>query len=223
MPKTTACAGCGKTIMLGPGSRPPGVARCRPCQRIETRIRNGGRSRPPRGNTEVRNLVCPQCGESFSTMHPLKDFCSKRCSREASRNYPSCFVCGTDLGDRHSEVCLKCFATSSGVALPSRTDDLESRRSRDTRREYRRRRREWMREESENIDRVEVFEDDSYVCQLCGAPVLALAKFPHPLSPSIDHIVPLSKGGRHVRANVQTAHFRCNSAKQDRETDLKAG
>lgn len=31
--------------------------------------------------------------------------------------------------------------------------------------------------------------------------------------PSIDHIIPLSKGGKHSWENVQLAHFSCNSAK----------
>lgn len=36
---------------------------------------------------------------------------------------------------------------------------------------------------------------------------------PHPLAPTTDHIVPLSKGGKHERRNCQLAHFKCNTAK----------
>jgi len=38
-------------------------------------------------------------------------------------------------------------------------------------------------------------------------------KAPHPLSMSIDHIIPLSRGGTHEPDNVQLAHFICNSIK----------
>jgi 5-methylcytosine-specific restriction endonuclease McrA len=40
---------------------------------------------------------------------------------------------------------------------------------------------------------------------------------PSPWSVSLDHIVPVSKGGTHTRDNVQAAHLRCNQAKGDRE------
>lgn len=36
-----------------------------------------------------------------------------------------------------------------------------------------------------------------------------------PKYPSIDHIIPLSKGGAHTWENVQVAHFECNSNKRD--------
>ena len=34
--------------------------------------------------------------------------------------------------------------------------------------------------------------------------------------PTIDHVVPLSKGGTHSWNNVKLAHFSCNSAKGDK-------
>jgi 5-methylcytosine-specific restriction endonuclease McrA len=36
------------------------------------------------------------------------------------------------------------------------------------------------------------------------------------MSPSIDHIVPMSRGGDHVEENLQTACFRCNTLKSDK-------
>ena len=33
------------------------------------------------------------------------------------------------------------------------------------------------------------------VCGICGKPVDFSYKFPHPLSPCIDHIIPVAKGG----------------------------
>ncbi len=39
---------------------------------------------------------------------------------------------------------------------------------------------------------------------------------PEPLAPTIDHIVPISKSGDDTRANVQLAHFLCNSVKGPR-------
>lgn len=33
------------------------------------------------------------------------------------------------------------------------------------------------------------------VCGICGKPVDFSLKYPHPLSPCIDHIIPIAKGG----------------------------
>lgn len=41
-------------------------------------------------------------------------------------------------------------------------------------------------------------------CRYCG-----------PKYPSIDHIIPISKGGAHTWENVQVAHFECNPNKRD--------
>ena len=51
-------------------------------------------------------------------------------------------------------------------------------------------------------------------CALCGKPVDKSLKFPHPLSATIDHIIPIQKGG-HPSAidNLQLAHLICNQQK----------
>jgi hypothetical protein len=63
---------------------------------------------------------------------------------------------------------------------------------------------------AEKINDTDIYERDKWVCQLCKKKVSKKLKYPNPLSPSIDHIIPLSKGGPHSRANVQLAHLRCN-------------
>jgi 5-methylcytosine-specific restriction endonuclease McrA len=79
-----------------------------------------------------------------------------------------------------------------------------------------RRRAQKANGEYEDIDRDLVFERDGYECKLCMKPLDMTAKFPHPLSPTLDHIQPLNKGGHHLYVNLQAAHFRCNTAKGDR-------
>lgn len=62
----------------------------------------------------------------------------------------------------------------------------------------------------------EIFERDMWVCQICQEQVDPSLSWPDRRSPSLDHIVPLSKGGAHVRSNVQLAHYGCNAGKQAR-------
>lgn len=68
----------------------------------------------------------------------------------------------------------------------------------------------------EPYTRAEIFERDGWVCQLCQEPVDPNLVAPDPGSPSLDHVVPLSLGGHDTPANVQLAHFGCNSAKCNR-------
>lgn len=59
----------------------------------------------------------------------------------------------------------------------------------------------------------EVFERDEWCCGLCDDPIEPERSWPDPMSPSVDHVVPLSKGGHHTLANVQAAHLVCNMRK----------
>lgn len=65
----------------------------------------------------------------------------------------------------------------------------------------------------ELIDRAAVFARDGWKCHLCGELVDRLALFPAPESPSLDHVVPMSRGGGHLWGNVATAHLGCNVRK----------
>lgn len=51
------------------------------------------------------------------------------------------------------------------------------------------------------------------ICPLCGGEMDGRLTWPHPLSKSVDHIMPLALGGTHERHNLQWAHLRCNVSK----------
>jgi 5-methylcytosine-specific restriction endonuclease McrA len=63
------------------------------------------------------------------------------------------------------------------------------------------------------IDLDLIFKRDNWTCQLCGEPLDMQAEFPHPLYPTLDHMIPLSWGGDHTFGNVWSAHFGCNIKK----------
>lgn len=55
------------------------------------------------------------------------------------------------------------------------------------------------------------------ICGICGQPVDFSIKYPHPLSPCIDHIIPVAKGGHPSSLkNLQLAHRTCNRQKSDK-------
>jgi 5-methylcytosine-specific restriction endonuclease McrA len=67
-----------------------------------------------------------------------------------------------------------------------------------------------------NVNRKEIFKRDHWICGICGQPVDSILRHPHPGSATLDHIIPLAKGGTHEPSNTQLAHFMCNSLKSDR-------
>jgi hypothetical protein len=52
-------------------------------------------------------------------------------------------------------------------------------------------------------------------CAICNEPIDTSVKYPSPQSYSIDHIIPLSKGGPERIENLQPTHLACNIAKSD--------
>ena len=55
------------------------------------------------------------------------------------------------------------------------------------------------------------------VCGICGKPINKKLKAPDPMSPVVDHIIPISKGGHpSAMENLQLAHWTCNRQKSDK-------
>ncbi|HET7736456.1 MAG TPA: HNH endonuclease [Nocardioidaceae bacterium] len=68
-------------------------------------------------------------------------------------------------------------------------------------------------QDAEFILSLDLFDRDGWICGLCSEPIPSDLRWPEPLSASVDHIIPLSKGGRHTLDNVQAAHLICNISK----------
>lgn len=72
----------------------------------------------------------------------------------------------------------------------------------------------------EDVDLQVVWERDGGVCQICETAIDPEVEWPHRQSKTLDHVVPLSRGGEHSYANVQLAHHSCNSRKNDSVVSL---
>jgi hypothetical protein len=59
------------------------------------------------------------------------------------------------------------------------------------------------------------------VCSFCDEPIDQDLAWPHPLSASLDHRIPLAAGGQHMQANLQWVHLQGNWRKSYK-TDLTA-
>ena len=146
----------------------------------------------------VPDSPCPECGAMLwrgSKSKPIGETVCNPCRRAR-------FEHGTAKGYRdHKCRCHQCSAWNREAA-----------------RLYRQQRREAGRPLGGNSGpwinpnvRAEVFERDGWTCQLCNGPVDRDADPQSDWFPSLDHIVPQSKGGGHDADNLRTAHRWCNS------------
>ena len=92
---------------------------------------------------------------------------------------------------------------------------------RETRRHYesmkkRRRKNSAWTAESKTISLKKLYERDNGVCWLCGGRCNYSKDSNDPDYPTIDHVIPIAKGGKDTWENIRLAHRRCNSLKSDR-------
>jgi len=65
----------------------------------------------------------------------------------------------------------------------------------------------------ESVNSQKVFERDKWICHICKEKIDKKLKFPSHFSASIDHVIPISKGGAHSYENIRAAHYICNLRK----------
>ena len=140
------------------------------------------------------DVPCPYCG---GPMRPHRKSCpSSSCRREhtAKRQREWQAAYREKHGQRHG----------TARYAEARADHRDARRA-------------WMAgADSEEFDRIEVFERDGWVCGICTLPVDPDLDYPDPMSRSLDHVIPLSHGGPHTRANTRCSHLICNARRGDR-------
>ena len=148
-------------------------------------------------------------------------FCSHACTQESARRYqrkrweeqkygP--------VGKKVTNVCRECgedFSPPYGKRFRTFcSDECGERYSRRVGKAARRARLRRVRVES--VDPRQIWERDGWRCGVCGGKIPRTAKVPHPKAATIDHIIPLARGGNHESLNLQAAHFICNATKNHR-------
>lgn len=159
---------------------------------------------------------CERCGRPIAGAQRVD---RKRCDACAGKATPfmddrECRVCGglfTPFKVSQKSCSNRC-AQRWYKANHRKPDTWDERRKAN----YQRRRARKMEVPADSIRFSDIFERDKWACGICGQLVDSSARWPEPGSPSLDHIVPLSKGGHHIESNVQLAHLECNISKGDR-------
>lgn len=167
------------------------------------------REAPPRPvrypASKVLYLTCQSCDAEF-TAPRHRAVCGKSCnSFYARRNYHpverpavsrACAECGRRFESAHlsKQYCVE--------ACASRAQRRERRHPRERARRF--------GVAYEPVNRQRVFERDGWRCGICKGKVNPRLSYPHDMSASLDHIIPMSLGGGHLYVNVQLAHLKCN-------------
>jgi 5-methylcytosine-specific restriction endonuclease McrA len=73
-----------------------------------------------------------------------------------------------------------------------------------------RRRARLRQSPAEKYNRNFIFDRFGGYCIVCNESIDKTVKFPSPMSFTIHHLIPISKGGADILNNVAPAHFRCN-------------
>ncbi len=175
-------------------------------------------------------LECDNCRREFKPWRRDQRFCEKRCGtrwhKRGGRPEPprvwDCYWCGDPIVGRKSGAhwCSRECAGEASRAIRAirgrpreegaaeRVKRWRVRNPEAYARQWRgrcaRARRRGLR--CEAVDILELLAAYDYCCGICGGK-LDLTDW------HLDHIVPLSRGGSHERANVQPSHPACNMAK----------
>lgn len=107
--------------------------------------------------------------------------------------------------------CAECTTTYLSIQPGTRFCSLAC-----TKRWHRRKQKEDQGQVVPATVRAYVYERDGWTCWLCDLPILRDARSPHPLSHSVDHVLPQSLGGGHEATNLRAAHFLCNAKRGNR-------
>jgi len=170
---------------------------------------------------KLHRLSCQECSGLFTVVKNTRKYCSRQCSikgqGKALRRALSeravigldCRICGERFSSkRHTKksLCKRCTKReyrNSGGRSKGESHTQRARRN---------------CVQAENISRIAVFKRDGWRCGICGVdtPRSLLKDCSHTYSPTLDHVVPLSKGGSHTVDNVQCLCRGCNSRKGDR-------
>lgn len=162
-------------------------------------------ARKPHEVDPARPTRCAHCGDEFESRRRSRAnggawirCCSKSCARRLA------MAEGTHQ-----------FQTASRYGTWTAGGDAERERDRGER-SRRRRRARLADAASEPYTTVEIADRDGGRCGVCRRKVRLDLEWPHPRSASVDHIVPLSRGGDDTKSNVRLAHLRCNISQGNR-------
>jgi hypothetical protein len=154
-------------------------------------------------------MECEACGKNTERQNSMQRVCSDACLYRLEKPlHEECLDCGSPLNadTRYVRRCEPCRKKRVRWLMKQAGKTPKKRCK-----------RHGVPCDS-SVKSKEVFERDNYMCQLCRRKCLqkftVIDDTPHPLSPTVDHILAISLGIKgHTWDNVQCACWECNVAK----------
>lgn len=184
------CADCGSLMWRSNTSLPIGKARCRSCRKANSNC--------PHGSSRYRKqgCRCETCKESIK--HEARRYVARVKERDG--------LTPTEKrsGKAKQKPCMRC-----GLAMVRwRSDTPVCKKCRDhLNRKIR----------INALDRLSLYKRDQWICQICMDPVDPASPKFSIWRPTLDHIIPRSRGGLDNFDNLRLAHGWCNSVRGNRE------
>lgn len=147
----------------------------------------------------LRISSCTWCDMTYAAHH-RQSYCSDQCRKEAILHTRR-----SNRDDRHCE----CGALIGPGRYKCDNCNAEARRVRKRSAKRRARAHKYGIKPGRYTLR-SIAQRDELVCGLCHKPVDMSLSVPEHGAPTVDHIVPLARGGSDLDTNVQLAHFICN-------------
>lgn len=217
---TIRCRVCGSEFERTVAFLKDGNVICPECQKRESLARQEEKKRIAKQNADVKQVERLW----YKLTHPPKDPYDEQ--HEAFLNRSGiCEICGKPYTVReYVESCGLNKAQDNGVCSDiCRQKKLKAsiKASHKGRRDsHRHRAVKFGCEFDSSITLQKLIKRKGLRCAICGGMCdlndHSWSEYSGPMYPSIDHIIPMSKGGGHTWDNVQIAHIICNSYKSDK-------
>lgn len=203
----TTCAECAAPINQAGTGAPRKYCSIICKQRAGNRRVN--RSRMPLAQPAER--ICAHCGKAFVAKSRDRIYCYDGWCNQAA--YQKRKRAGSvKLVVEHGVTCDEC-----GSAFMAKYPSARWCSKLCANRHWGRVRARQRRQRTEaNYTDLEVFQRDGWWCHICGELTDWTVPRTHPRGATIDHVVPLTKGGLDELGNVATAHHQCNISKGNR-------
>lgn len=205
-PEILFCVICGLAMVYA------GIGRKQLCCSKKCKNKHDLNVKINKGNyyKEKTSVRCESCNTDFLTALEWQRFCSLSCRKQKKLTYQSsvyfykCDDCEIDFTtSRHLS------GMSAKPPVRCKACQLERARLRD-------RKKTLARQGALSSPRISVeiiAKRDSYICHLCNQLVDMDIKRTDKLGATIDHVLPISKGGLDTMENVALAHWICNIRK----------
>lgn len=143
-------------------------------------------------------IECSKCGKVVLKREAFRSHNTLFCSLDCKSRSKTCPICTTEHCRKSTYCSQACHLTSNPVGYDKlKANSIE--RSR----------------QKQALLILLLIERDGDLCHICGEPVVMDAVDWHE-RPSVDHVIPLTKGGANAPDNVRLAHCGCNTAKGNR-------